>query len=817
MELRSKLNITLPFIYLLFLPLTGLAQLSEGGIPYTIKNNLRVETEIFSMPGFDVEELLAEDEVNNQKKDRPYRFGKNFEVGIDNQHHGTWTDLDNGDRIWMTAIESKGAYSINLTFANFHMPKGGKLFIYNEEGDHIAGAFTSANNRDDGLFATDLIKGEKIFLEYYEPRKAKGEGIIDISMVTHAYLDMFNFQKAFGSSGSCNMNVNCPQGTSWQDQKRSVVMLVSGGNGFCSGSLINNALNDGTPYVLTANHCGASGFATWVFRFNWEASGCTNPSSSPTFVSLTGAVSRANSGASDFRLVELTNQIPASYNVYYNGWDNSGSVPTSTVGIHHPSGDIKKISFDYDPSVSTTWGGADVWRVVSWDLNTTTEGGSSGSPLIDQNGRTIGQLFGGGAACGNTLSDFYGRLSTSWNGTSSSTRLKDWLDPNNSGALVLDGFDPNAQNLALDAALIGFVSPASTSNVCADSIYPVITLKNSGSDSLTSLTFYYQINSSTLDSFTWSGLLYFGNMANVNIPAQPLVTGNNTLTVYIGKPNGGTDQNNFNDTLTLTITKIIPTGVPVPYSQNFETIFPPAGWSIENPDGAETWEKDPQRGAYGNSSSSIFVDNFNYDGSGERDGVISRYIDISSGSPLLTFDRAYARYSVSNYDSLIVYISADCGITWEKIYSKGNLALVTNGQNSTTSAFIPTPADWVTDTIDLQPYQVTFPVQFKFENYNGYGNNLYLDNINVTEPNSIEERQNSQLIKLFPNPAGNFFVIRTESAGKLEIYNGIGQLIHNENLKVGDNEILTTEYKAGFYTVIFTTQADRFSEKLIIR
>ena len=149
------------------------------------------------------------------------------------------------------------------------------------------------------------------------------------------------------------MNVNCNDGIPWQNQRNSALMLVSGSNGFCSGALINNTQNDGKPYVLTANHC-YSNPASWIFRFNWQSSNCNNPGSSPSFVSLSGATLRAKRQPSDMCLVEITGglqngTVPLSYNPYFSGYNNSNTPATSAVSIHHPAGDIKKISFDDNP------------------------------------------------------------------------------------------------------------------------------------------------------------------------------------------------------------------------------------------------------------------------------------------------------------------------------------------------------------------------------------------------------------------------------------------------------------------------------------
>jgi hypothetical protein len=101
--------------------------------------------------------------------------------------------------------------------------------------------------------------------------------------------------------------------------------------------------------------------------------------------------------------------------------------------------DEKSISFDKDHAVLASYGGetspgdSTHVRIIDWDKGT-TEPGSSGSPLFNSAHRVVGQLHGGGAACGNDLSDYYGRLHTSWN----ETKIKEYLDSAKTGRLVTD-------------------------------------------------------------------------------------------------------------------------------------------------------------------------------------------------------------------------------------------------------------------------------------------------------------------------------------------------------------------------------------------
>lgn len=433
-----------------------LAQISEGGAPPSFglkaatSNVATVTTRPPNIPA-----LLAEDEAE-EAKDVPFRFGYPYEVAYDMTNSGTWETLTDGSRLWRLRIECPGAYSINLVYRMFWMPPGAKFYIYNEDRSHVIGAFTERNNKEYGEFATAPVRGAVSILEYYEPAGTPEQGLLSIQRIVHAYRDIFALAAdkeaaGFGSSGACNNNVNCPEGALWQDEKRSVAMiLTSGGFRLCTGALVNNVREDLTPYFLTANHC-LGGEATWIFMFNYEAPACSNVDG-PTWMTVSGSIRRANYNNSDFALLELLEQPPDSYNVYYAGWSAVNVAAASgVVGIHHPAGDIKKISFDYDAVVSANYAGSSGgshWRVVAWN-DGTTEGGSSGSPLFDSvTHRIVGQLHGGTASCASITSDYYGKVAMSWTGGgTSSTRLSDWLDPDNSGILQVDGLDPAGAGL----------------------------------------------------------------------------------------------------------------------------------------------------------------------------------------------------------------------------------------------------------------------------------------------------------------------------------------------------------------------------------
>jgi hypothetical protein len=541
--------------FFLLLSLVTFSQQGDGGLPKTFKEVIdynKIDMRVFDEPN--IAALKIEDSLTDNSGTAPWRFGFNNNTNLNISNSGTWINLPNGDRIWQLVVVCKNALTINLTFSQTVIPTGNELYVYNPSKDFILGKFT-ASHLYNGELGTELVPGEMTIVEYFVP-KGSSIGNINICTVTHGYRTPNEFLlRAFGDSGACNVNVNCPEGAAWTQQRNSVVMLVSGSNGFCTGALINNTLNDGKPYVLTANHC-YSNPATWIFRFQWESTSCINPSTSPTFQSLSGAVLRAQGTPSDFCLVEITGglvngTVPAAYTPYFSGWDNTETISPSAVCIHHPSGDIKKIAIENNALISTSFGGSPSnshWGVLSWDLGV-TEPGSSGSPLFNQNRRIIGQLHGGASACGaSVLSDEYGKVSVSWNpaGSTTSGQLKHWLDPNNTNASFIDGYDPsNAPTITLDAGLSN--STFIQTSLCGSNYIPNVTISNGGSQTVTTAVISYSIDGGTAQNYNWNGSLAQFQTQVINLPPVQLLPGNHTFSATVSQVNNGVDELSINN------------------------------------------------------------------------------------------------------------------------------------------------------------------------------------------------------------------------------------------------------------------------------
>lgn len=793
------------------------AQRGENGSPVSEKfdkENLQVP--FITMPGFNLDSVQRAAAYQDSVKG-PYMFGFNHYGNYNPGNSGAWMEFSNGDRIWRLGINSPGAVSLNLAFTGMRLPEGAHVFVYSSDRSTVLGAFTSAQMNPDAMFGTELIESESVIIEYFEPAAVRGQGWMNLFRITHGFRGVaeyvYNMTRGFGDSGNCHNNVVCPGGNAWADQTRSVVCLVSGGSEFCTGALINNTCNDGTPYVLTANHCGTAD-GTWVFRFNWQSATCNNPGSNPSSVSLSGGTPRAQWAGSDFNLVQINSAIPSNYNVYFSGWNRNNAVVDSSTCIHHPAGDIKKISWARNPTISSTYGGADCWRTTQWTSGV-TEPGSSGSPLFDPNHRIIGQLYGGPSYCGaptGSLNDYYGKVSTSWTGNNTnSTRLSNWLDACNTGVTVLDGYDPNAPTVALDAQMSSVNSPSGIYNVCSGSVTEnvVVTLRNAGTSTLTSCDISWQLDANTPTVYNWTGSLNSNSTVQVTLGSLTLPTGSHTITVVVSNPNNGTDGNAGNNTSTSTFTLNVLASAMPPVAEGFQsTPFPAANWTLVNPAGV-TWTRSTTTGF--NSSASMNIDNFNNDTRGQSDDLRTPPLDFTNsiGPATLTFDVAYARYSATYSDTLGVYVSTDCGVTWTQIFLKGGTTLATVADN--TNAFTPTANQWRAESINISSYMGQSGVIFAVRAIGGYGNFVWVDNINITTGTSSVMENPAGAVNVYPNPSNDGLVNidfggAVESEASVRVLNTLGQEVQNNTYNnVSKVQLNLPAASEGFYLIEVTT------------
>ena len=394
---------------------------------------------IIVLPYIDNEEKLLYDKSSNQPG--PTRFAERVNVNYNTLNSGKWFEYDENFKVWKLHILSEDAIGLKLLFDNFNLSKSETLYIYNSNQEMIIGPITHKENNSDYSFGHKLLKGSSIYIEYFVPTSYNEQSQFEITDVIHAYRDIHGYYEI--RDRNCGDNVACSDADPYEDQINSVIFLEMY-QYICSAALINNTSQNLTPYVLTAYHCvegedNLGEYNSFTFYFKHQSSSCSGSSGNYNYY-RTGSYIRSwgNMSSSDFALLEMTSSPPNSFDPYFAGWSRSSSSPNISVGIHHPAGNPKKINYDNDTAYSCAWYGNSTHWCLSWD-DGGTEGGSSGSPVFNNNNHIVGQLSGGTGECGNGT-DYYGKISTSWNnGNSSSSRLKDWLDPNNTNLYSVSG------------------------------------------------------------------------------------------------------------------------------------------------------------------------------------------------------------------------------------------------------------------------------------------------------------------------------------------------------------------------------------------
>lgn len=438
-------------------------------------------TKFFELAAPDLSNTLKRDQTEESLGSKVFYIAEPISTNINVVKLASWITNENYEYGKFT-LTSKGAKTLSVNFSNFYLPKGTEMYIYNKDAEMITGVVTEEENNKDKLWGSSIYKGDEITIEIKLPLGEKEKLSLQITNVAYGYKDIFiSKTSGFGQSGACNINVLCPEGNNWVAERNSVVYIArSNGSALCSGAMLMNTCAANIPYVLTANHCfqGDGNVAGWRVHFQAWSPACS-PSQNSDGILFNGSTLRANWAPSDFCLIQLNQTPAANSGIHYAGWTRSTTAATSGVGIHHPAGDVMKISNyttslvrEDDPTRCGVNAVGELHWVVQWNQGV-TEGGSSGSPLFDQNHRIVGQLSGGPSSCAqpaNCRMDMYGRFDNSWTGGgSNSTRLSNWLDPTNTGATTT-----NTTNVsALGGGVVGGFSISGPNTLCTSATYSI--------------------------------------------------------------------------------------------------------------------------------------------------------------------------------------------------------------------------------------------------------------------------------------------------------------------------------------------------------
>ena len=488
----------------------------------------------FEIPAKNIDTLLQIEkrEMGKTDNEKPFRIAVPVPVNLDIGKLLQW-NYTNDSAYGKFTIKINGALSSSINFDKFFLPNGTEMYIYNKNGNMITGPITENENNPNKVWGSWVYRGEILTIEIKTPISTLNQLLLHSDNVAYGYKEVYAKVAGFGTSGSCEINVLCPLGNGWEGERNSVALVLSdNGQDWCSGCIVMNTCSTNRPFFLTANHClTGQDVSAWRFTFQAWSPTCT-PSQNSDGVTYNGSTLRANYSNSDFCLVELNNIPPSNSGIDYAGWTRSATPAQNATGIHHPHGDVMKISRSDNAVTRTAYGGGvgnDHW-MVNWSpqnngagqmVTAVTEPGSSGSPLFDQNHRIIGQLHGGPSACGGTqLWDFYGSFDVSWTGGGTdATRLSNWLDPSNSGAMTT-----NTTNISLLTSL-NFSISGDNSFCTTSNDY---TISNLPSDATVTW------------SSTPSGIVSINPSGN-NATLTKITNGQITLTATIGNICGSSD------------------------------------------------------------------------------------------------------------------------------------------------------------------------------------------------------------------------------------------------------------------------------------
>ena len=551
--MKKNITLLLLFVVVIFSQQTIIAQVKTkiyaNGIPKELrKTNFKI-SEVFVPEPSSFDALLKARGETESSIEYKNKFAVPVKVDYDLMQLAQ-KDAENNIVSYTLKLIASKSLNLSLKFSEFELSKNSILSISTDF--EITDSITSKENNPHETWATRVYQGNFIYLSLSIPKSEINLTKIKIDQINLGFVAVGGgFFGNPGQSATCNINVLCPQGNGWENEKNSVALIVSGGGEICTGTLVMNTCGSNIPYLLTANHCLNSNIQNWVFQFQTWSNTCNPNGTFREDVQFNGCQLRANNAATDFALVELNQTPPANSGINYSGWDRNNTPATSGSSIHHPQGDLMKISLYNQQAISVPWisGGSNHW-IVSFNQDI-VQHGSSGSALYNQNRRLVGQLHGNqNNVCPNPGTNNcwcvtqipsigeYGRFDLSWTGGgTNATRLSNWLDPNNTGAMTT-----NTTNVsALVSPNGGSLSIVGDASICSGT--KTYTLQNNGIQFTGNVS--WTSSNLNIASIPPSGnpvTLTKVSSGTVTITATVACGISTTKTVKVGVP----DINNFN-------------------------------------------------------------------------------------------------------------------------------------------------------------------------------------------------------------------------------------------------------------------------------
>jgi hypothetical protein len=363
---------------------------------------------------------------------------------------------------------------------------------------------------------------------------------------------------------------------------------------------------------------------------------------------------------------------------------------------------------------------------------------------------------------------------------------------------------------------------------CTNNFTPGIVLKNQGSNPIYSLTIIPAVDGVNNVPINWTGTLAIGaNTTIIGNAIAPLTSGGHLFSYSVTSVNGNNDNNGVNNSESSPLYLVSAYSTTQVAEQFATPQFPPINWGIINTNKGPSW--DPISTINGTSQISgigvLKYDFFNNSIKGDKDELLLPPLNASffnTAGLLLNFDVAYAQYT-NDDDRLDVMVSDNCGLNWINVYSKSGSNLATG--SAQTTAFTPNANQWRKESIFINGFNLS-NLLIKLVTTSDFGNNLYLDNLNLKEANpaGLKSPFNKAIgVSVSPNPANDILQLQINAAPtttKIKFINTIGQtVLFEETLTASGTsfiEIKIHHLPSGIYTLLIDSNNEQFIRKIVI-
>lgn len=338
------------------------------------------------------------------------------------------------------------------------------------------------------------------------------------------------------------------------------------------------------------------------------------------------------------------------------------------------------------------------------------------------------------------------------------------------------------------------------------------TLKNDGGTVITSATVNYKIDNGTIQTAPFTGNIAIGGTANFNIPTTAIsASGAHVLTTYLTDINGSGATTPLGTT-TKQFARITANGTTGSFSQNFSSsAFPYANYFVNSETG-DNWVRSTTNGG------SIKFNNYSYE-AGKIGEVTLAPINLSTNTnKAMTFDVAYSQYQTED-DRLEVLVSNDCGATWTSVYEKAGSGLAT--VPAQTASFVPTSAQWRNESVNLNSFGSSTKLFVKFKATSDWGNNVYVDNINMGGFLGLSE-ENTIALNVYPNPATSNLTVSFNATGNYTstITDLQGRTVASQANNASGAENVTfnvSNLSKGSYIVTILTEGKTYTKNVVVQ